>query len=122
MEIDKYKAEDGVGFTHNDMDYHTEEDLIMSGMLGFCGCGNPDNCLKYILDVLTHIDKSIKGMPNEEWHKQRQELFQGNEGAMYFIYYVLDEKEFTEHGGSVPGWLTEKGQHLKTLLEEYFNN
>jgi hypothetical protein len=36
--------------------------------------------------------------------------------ALYALLYVLDEAELTEHGSSVPGWLTEKG---KAWLQQY---
>ena len=54
----------------------------------------------------------------EEWSAAEKRLF-GSSGAAYFVYYVLDEKELTEHGTSVPGWLTEKGLTLLQDLNEY---
>lgn len=34
------------------------------------------------------------------------------------MWYWLDNKGYTEHGGSVPGWLTEEGWKLLEDLEE----
>jgi len=37
---------------------------------------------------------------------------------MYFMWYWFDKEELTEHGGSVPGWLTKKGLGMLNKLNK----
>lgn len=90
--------------------------------LGFCTCGNAYDNLRYIRDGLAHID-SPRPEGNNEWDKWYKQwladgiaLF-GNERARYFFFYWADAAELTEHGGSVPGWLTDKGHDLLSCLK-----
>lgn len=119
MHIDKFKREDGY-FTEDNVHYEDAESLIQIEMLGFCGCGNPDDAAEYVRKVLQNIqdrDKVSKGITFDDWWKQVNELFPIN-GSAYFMWYFLDSKGFTEHGNSVPGWLTEKGKQLLEDLTE----
>lgn len=105
-------------FVHMPEDNDQITSKIMETM-GFCGCGKPWDSAEYIIDVLLHIEKLRthvweKKMTFREWKIEGQKLFP-NDGAAYFAYYVLDEKELIEHGGSVPGWLTPKGYELLKL-------
>lgn len=103
--------------------------MILCGMLGFCGCGNPTAALEFIGKVLHHVDwvaENLHPFKGEEWDVARARhkangsaIFGPTEGVDYFVYYVLTEKRFLEHGGSVPGWLTESGHMLMALIDEW---
>ena len=97
----------------------------------FCGCGSPEDAAKFIfyglefigwrLDQLKESDVSVRG---PEWKalcdrldKRKIELF-GSDGAAYFFYYWADKEELTDHGGSVPGWLTDKGKAVMAELKK----
>jgi hypothetical protein len=107
MNIDKFKQPDGSYLGEDDCSYRDAIEFIM-GMFDFCGCGMPEKCLTYILKALVYIH-SLKE------DRQKPSIF-GSDGEAYFVYYVLDKLELTEHGISVPGWLTEKGEELMADL------
>jgi hypothetical protein len=98
--------------------------LLQCGILGFCGCGAGEENLLYVLRGLELIDE--KGpASHEEWriwwdgHNARvKEHFKTSE-AQYFFFYWCDKEDFTEHGGSVPGWLTDKGHNVLAMLREW---
>ncbi len=94
-----------------------EIERMQESVLGFCACGMPDENLAYVRDGLAHI---AEDGPNpqgdsaawEAWlreHRERGAQLFGNERAERFFYYWADKEELSEHGGCVPGWLTEKG-------------
>ena len=125
MHIDKYKKDGG----YEDEDgcfYESALDLYQSHFFGFCGCGCNDDNIRYIRDGLSYIDSlMIVGPENraarniwwEEMQMKGEEIF-GNQQAKYFFYYWADKEGLTEHGGSVPGWLTEKGKMVLQDLNE----
>ena len=84
-------------------------DRINCDLLGFCGCGFPDDVLFYI----KHILGIVKTGDYLKTPKQ-------DTGQIYFAFYVLTVKGFLEHGSSVPGWLTAKGEDLLADLQELF--
>lgn len=125
MHIDKYKKE--VGYEDPDGCFHEDaESFLQTYSLGFCGCGRPEDSLAYVRDVLQHIDnlKQLvweKKQTYEEWTAAGKKLF-ASDGAEYFAFYVMDTKGLTEHGGSVPGWLTDKGREMLEDLNEHLAN
>jgi hypothetical protein len=121
MTIDKYKTEDGY-VDANGTGYDSAVHYFAIGTLGFCGCGMPEQALDHIrgaLQLLADLeDKVWKGaLPMDDWNVQVCALLP-TYGARYFMWYFLDNKELTEHGGSVPGWLTDKGRELLSDLNE----
>lgn len=125
MKLEDAKMPDG-WFKLEGCSYEDAEALIQTGLMGFCGCGRPDDNLRYVRDGLRHI--KCEGRPESSqcgawaaWWKQHQvdelELF-GNQQSAYFFYYWADANGLTEHGGSVPGWLADKGHKVLALLEE----
>lgn len=113
--FDQYRDPEG-GFRYEDCWYEDEQSLVLSGVLGFCGCGMPEEAAQYVRAILEHIDAGMR-LPRdgyEKWAAHGETI--GSKGALYFAYYVLDDKGFIEHGGAVPGWLTEKGKRLLEML------
>lgn len=103
--------------------YELAIDLIQVNILGFCACGNPDDNVQFVYNTLAHVLKlkervwdDTNEYDYDEWTKEGLELF-GNSQVEYFMYYWLDKEDFTEHGGSVPGWLDEKGYQLMEIIE-----
>ena len=119
----KIDSQDDGWFKFDDTDFQTLEDLIQTGILGFCGCGAPDENLEYIRRGLELIAVPYpEGNDWAAWNATRkasvQEIF-GNDRSAYFFYYWCDKHRLTEHGGSVPGWLDEKGKKLLGLLNQW---
>lgn len=107
------------------MDREKAVEEIQCEALGFCGCGSPDDNLALIRDGLALIavkppEDILRSMT--EWpkwfkaHSERGNALFGNERSRYFFYYWCDKEELTEHGASVPGWLTVKGSDLLEKL------
>ena len=123
MYIDKFKKEDGF-YSEDGCLFETAEDFIHTEMFGFCSCGDPEENLKFIMHGLAHIDKLHPDDDSDwwdDWVKEGVELF-GSEGVKYFFFYWADKEGLTEHGGSVPGWLTDKGHHVLSDLREMYDN
>ncbi len=102
---------------------------VLSDALGFCGCGAPDTALRYVRNILHAISQRCPDPhTHEEWlawyrtvsRPAIEALFNNDPGAEYLAYYLLDDKKLTEHGGSVPGWLTDKGKGILADLDEMF--
>ena len=105
---------------------------IQCGLFGFCGCGRPEDnlravrsALQLLVDSKTERDalRATEGYLSEAWNarfkaqeKKWVELFGASK---YFIWYWLSQHGFTEHVGSVPGWLTPKGEDLLSDLNEW---
>lgn len=125
MHIDKYKTEDGY-CDESGCHYANAEEFLQTNFLGFCGCGDPDENLKYIRDGLAHIDAE-RTEPFKDWYEkwtaEGLKIF-GNENSRQFFFYWADSEELTEHGGSVSsgGWLSAKGKQLLDDLNELISN
>ncbi len=125
MHLDRYKTgSPGPYDTHlyNDTHYGSVAEVINQGILGFCGCGIPEATLLYLRDVLKHLDDCRtlvweKRMAYEDWRAAGRKLF-ATEGAEYTMWYLLDQKGLSEHGGSVPGWLSPLGKEVLEDLTE----
>ena len=108
------------GYLYDGQKYATPSEVILDGMLGFCGCGMPGAALRFLRDLLRQIaevHEAERGMPFEAAWKKLKDLIP-DAGARYFIYYTLDLLDLTEHGGSVPGWLDGRGYQILEMLEE----
>lgn len=104
--------------------HDSHEGLLQAGILGFCCCGAPEESLLYVLRGLELIDEKSPGLDGDfdAWwggHKARLDTHFKTEGAMYFFWYWADKEGFSEHGGSVPGGLTKKGENFLSLLREW---
>ena len=113
----------------NEIEYDSVTDVLQIGVFGFCGCGLPDENVKLIVDGLRLLKESSdrgaeerKKIPHEEWYpdwdKRMNSVFE-SEASKYFFYYWCDKEELTEHGGSVPGWLTDKGVEVLRISDQF---
>ena len=98
-----FKYVDGMFVDSEGLSYQSLTSMICGGLFGFCGCGDNDYEMGKFREVLLAIQERVC---------LREE---------YQIYlYLLDKHEFTEHGSSIYGsWLTEKGEALLFLLNEW---
>ncbi len=78
---------------------------------GFCGCGQPDEAATFLFSVLDCIDQ----LQHDRDYSRLDKLIP-DPGMRYFILYQLDNLGFLDHGGSVPGWLTQDGRDCLELL------
>lgn len=93
--------------------------------LKWCGCGNPDEALGFLRDVLKLLKvrshESREGL--DTWAQRTAELNKLLAAEDHYLLglsymYLLDSLGLTEHGGNVCGcWLDEKGYELLDLLE-----
>lgn len=97
-----YKDEDGVF-------YEDAIDFLQDKVLGFCCCGCPAYSVALVMRGLQFIKDRKDIKHHEEIQASEIETF-GSLEVAYFFYYVMDKLELTEHSGSVPGWLSEKGE------------
>lgn len=117
MTIDKYLQKDGT-YLIEGVTYESAQDVFQIMILGFCACGDPDGALKHIRRALQQVKNQNVGV-HSAWVEDTKALLGGDDNV-WFMWYYLDKEEFTEHGGSVPGWLTTKGEELLSDLDEYF--
>lgn len=114
--IDQYRQDDGYYADEDDVHHgDTPEDCIRSMILNWCGCGCPKDALNYVKKVLKGISMIYK---DENYGFRGFEKEFPDSGARYTILYVLDERGLTDHGTSVPGFLTEKGKEILKDLEQ----
>ena len=103
------------GYDYDDVLYGDLLLALHSGVLKFCGCGRPEDNVKYVLDGLKIMEETSH-LPYRDKKCIRREHF-GSGGAEYFFYYTMDILELTEHGGSVPGWVSPEGKEFIKLGE-----
>ena len=123
MNIDKYKYnKHGFYYDEDGTCYETADEFIQCKMFGFCNCGDPELSLEFVRRALQQVSNLEELVWKEkQTHKEWDEITVkqlGSKQAMYFAWYWLHEKNFTEHGGSVPGWLTDEGRNLLQDLNE----
>lgn len=107
--------------------------------LKFCGCGSPETVLRHLRGAMRALQDQTEAWSTErsafsfgKWAPADQERSDGvrwalgggekdseNEyGAFYYMTaYLLAAADLTEHGGSVPGWLTDFGREVLARLE-----
>jgi len=108
--IEQFKNPDGDGYIIDECEHESAESLILTGIFHFCGCGFPEKCLIFLRDMLSLINTYTNGDLTE--YLKNEIKTAGTLGAACFMYYLLDQKGFTEHGGAVPGWLSDNGEGL----------
>lgn len=123
--LERYRKDDA--YEKDGVDYGDLEELVGTGFLKLCGCGNSGIAMQYVLDGLELIDETSPDPSSnqEAWsvwwkaHEARVMAHFKSDGARYFFWYWADNEGLTEHGGSVPGWLSDKGRELLTALREW---
>ena len=117
MYIDRFKnGESGTYIDDTGCHYENAEDFYQTSVFGFCGCGRPEDNLQFILDGLKHILSSDRE-DYDTWLQDGLRIF-GNEESRQFFFYWADKQGLTEHGGAIPGWLTEEGEAVMSDLME----
>lgn len=124
--VNQYEVEDGYE-TDEGVYWDTAPDLIHGHLFGFCCCGRPHDFLRKIAGALWLV-RELTRKDYESWQehydgwKERRDEILGDSGNQYTYWYLLDRAGLTEHGSSVPGWLTPKGERvlndLKRILEK----
>ncbi len=126
MAFERYTGTSGQLIGRDQCEYESDDKLgfIQCGVLEFCLCGRPEDNIAYVLGGLELIHSSCpEGMNFEVWFSDHQKTelahFGTRESAMFF-YYWADKEGWAEHGGSVPGWLTDDGLDLLSGLREWY--
>lgn len=99
-----FEDEDGIS-------YQIPIDSILTGRLNFCGCGDPDAVAEYIADGLQFIKDEYYNITGRILEDRIRQVF-GNEKSAQFFFQWCDSQKLTEHGSSVPGWLSKKGINM----------
>jgi len=102
-----------VRFVGADGVHYDDTTSLMQAVLGFCCCGDPDENLLFVADGLRYIERWYSAYPltlNDDGPF-------GNAVTAQFFYYWAGSKGYTEHGSSIPGWLTPEGEELLAALE-----
>lgn len=102
-------------------EYRDDIEDVLCHVFNFCGCGMPQEAFKYILGAIQRIHDVKEDGFSEESNDRLRNYFQ-SDGEAYTLYYMLDNLEITEHGASVPGWLTEKGELILEDLVKYLED
>lgn len=97
-----------------------------SGIFGFCGCGEPRANLRLIRDALALTEEFFEadtelGAWNEycvQYGQRRLALFGTLASEQFFAYWANETKPpLMEHGGCIPGWLTDHGRRVLADLQ-----
>lgn len=100
---------------------------------GACNCGQPDEAVRFLRDVLqllrdlSHVvwptlqgpDRDAAYRTAYKTWEQRESSLIPSPGLQMVVYYRLHALGLTEHGGSVPGWLSDKGHRVLDALERF---
>jgi hypothetical protein len=104
---------------HEKIDYFCDK-------FDFCGCGMPADVVEYVYKSLLVIDEDWK-RKDKQSHDITYPIFVAacndlykSDGEKYFMWYWLDNQGYTEHGGGVPGWLTNEGKEVLKELSEFY--
>lgn len=118
--IEKCKpAEDGEGVIGPDgCHWDSAADYLFMDVLPSCGCGNPADIGRYVLDCLRRYcsrgdyDESGSYVQTDSQAPAYEDL-----PAMFFLSWA-DEQKYIEHGATVRcSWLTPLGKELVKDLE-----
>ena len=107
---------DGTDYVRPDGCHYDSAVDALGSVLGFCGCGAPEAALRYVRSALRCLNPPT-WKDYDAWRARADAVFRGDEGAEYVMWYLLSDKNLTEHGGGVPGWLTELGKGVLVDLE-----
>lgn len=96
-----------------------EFEMMYHNELGMCGCGDPEGVKSFLHKLLLAHKKYRDNEYSKELSEERLDVIRDSDPSVIleFIFHVLNEKGFVEHGGYVGNsWFTEKGERLIDLL------
>ena len=106
--IEKLTENYGTWIDENGIGWTDRSSYLQCEVLGLCGCGIPDETMKYIYENLKRFDNTGKEF---EWGDY-------DDLPYVFFCYWANDKGFAEHGGGVRcSWLTEKGKEVLRDIE-----
>ena len=91
----------------DDCFYEDEIEVLQTGAFSFCMCGDPELNLRLIHDGLRYIDNKIDTLGPFD-----------TESVRNFFFYWCDKEGLSDHGVSIPGWLTDRGRLVLEALNE----
>lgn len=113
--------------------YETYAEYIYFEKMKFCGCGIPEDmrdafikstrALRECWAVIrstesafsiarTEADRAKDKAAWDKLYADIADIWGPSDLNRYLCWYVLDAAGLTEHGGSVPGWLTPEGERF----------
>ena len=102
--IEKLKESYGEWIDEKGVTWQSKKSYLQCDVLGLCGCGNPDDVMAYIKEMLNKIKNKDFGLYSDLPY-------------MFFTYWA-SEKGFTVHGITVRcSFLTDKGKELLADIE-----
>jgi hypothetical protein len=93
-------------YVGNGLEFDTKQEALYFGVLGLCGCGNPDQVHELLIECLETFEPYEYGLQKlVAVVKEKPEI------VAEFIAHFLDKFYLIEHGSNVYGsWLTEEGR------------
>lgn len=103
----------------DDCHYSNEHQAAHYGLLGLCGCGQPEDAYNFCRDALACFDRRgcNDDPPTRDWinaGEALEKLIKSQpEAAAHVFAHFLNHLKLLEHGGSVGGsWLTKDGARI----------
>lgn len=102
------KQPDGSFVDENGTTWDCELDYLLTGVLGFCGCGSPEDVGEYVRAMLLRHVKQTDSENFSCWERTSYE----DMPTMFFLYWA-DDNGYIEHGSTIRcSWMTPKGDSL----------
>jgi hypothetical protein len=80
-------------------------------VFGSCGCGEPDAVAELLYEVLRRVSEGSRRAGLAD--------LLPTDGLMFSYLGWLTHVELIEHGGGMPGWLTERGKAVLQALSDH---
>ena len=130
--LDDYRSDEFPGdyICPNECNWTSAREMLVvsDAIIGLCGCGI-DGDFDYIMRGLELLDERC---PNNDvgeaayaerrkWYdglRERRVAHFGSDISAQFFFKWADREGLAEHGSSVPGWLTDAGRRLLSLMRE----
>lgn len=124
LHIDKYFKDDGY-YGKCGTYYESAFEYYQFEVFNFCGCGYPEEAMKYIFGIieLLYIRSENRLNNPSAWVEDSDKIenYFNSKGEEYFVLYLLNHLGIEEHGGSTPGWLTLHGLEVYEDLKDILN-
>lgn len=94
--------------------YEKKSDYLLTSILPFCGCGDPESLGRYVKEMLLKHVKQTNSDSYLCW-----DVTQYDDLPVMFFLSWADREGYIEHGTTIRcSWMTEKGDELlKDLIE-----